>query len=290
MIAEAGYVPALRRLEGIEIAAVADPSVERRRTVAALAVDSAPVREYRGAEELIRAGGVDGVVVASPPECHVADAELASAAELPCLVEKPPAPHAAGASRLAALRPAPWIGFNRRFMHAAALAALPGAAAELELEIRYRRRSWRAHEVRDDALLDLGPHLVDLALVGLQASEASVQAASSSPERAELVLAAGERRARIRCATDRPYAERLTARDAEGGVLASSHRGGALRNALLRMPGAEHPLLSSLRDQVVAFAAVVAGRPAAMPAMLATAADGARTMRLIDAALHTAAR
>jgi len=175
-------------------------------------------------------------------------------------------------------------------MHAAALAALPGAAAELELEIRYRRRSWRAHEVRDDALLDLGPHLVDLALVGLQASEASVQAASSSPERAELVLAAGERRARIRCATDRPYAERLTARDAEGGVLASSHRGGALRNALLRMPGAEHPLLSSLRDQVVAFAAVVAGRPAAMPAMLATAADGARTMRLIDAALHTAAR
>ena len=76
---------------------------------------------------------------------------------LPALVEKPPGIDAIEASQLAALEPAPWIGFNRRFEPA--LRPLREAAAsrrvfDSSLELFYRRDSWRPIRMRDDALLD----------------------------------------------------------------------------------------------------------------------------------------
>ena len=100
----------------------------------------------------------------SPASAHVADAGRAGAAGVAVLVEKPPAPDAAGAAALAALDP-PWVGFNRRFDPGAPRAhAVPTTdRSTSHLEIRYRRQSWGAHAVHDDALPDLGPHLVDWA-------------------------------------------------------------------------------------------------------------------------------
>ena len=66
----------------------------------------------------------------------------------PALVEKPPAPDAAAASGSPRLTPPPWVGFNRRFDPGRAQRAgrrhRPTSELELELEIAYRRRSWRA--------------------------------------------------------------------------------------------------------------------------------------------------
>ena len=71
----------------------------------------------------------------------------AAAAGVPVLVEKPPAPDRAGAAALAALDPAPYVAFNRRFDPAiAALRAATPAGAEVAVaaEIAYRRGGWGA--------------------------------------------------------------------------------------------------------------------------------------------------
>ena len=70
-----------------------------------------------------------------------------------------------GARRLAALGDLVRIGFNRRFVPQ--IATLRRRLAGVDsyrsaLAFSYRRASWSPVSVRDDALLDLGPHLVDL--------------------------------------------------------------------------------------------------------------------------------
>src|SRR5438876_8646929 len=96
-LAEIGYALAARRSGAVEIAAVADPDAARRDTVA----HDTP--GYGSAAELIAAGGVDALVLATPAATHLADARLAAAAGLPTLVEKPPAPDAPAARALAEL-------------------------------------------------------------------------------------------------------------------------------------------------------------------------------------------
>src|SRR5207248_3840374 len=151
-IAERGWVPALERSAAARLAAVAD--LDPARCVAV-----APgVPAYEDAEALVSAGGIDAVVVATPVGAHLADAR--AAAGLPALVEKPPARDAAEARLLAGLDPPPRIGFNRRFDPAL---RRPEGRLDLRLVLHYRRASWRPLQVRDEALLDLGPHAVDLA-------------------------------------------------------------------------------------------------------------------------------
>lgn len=221
-------------------------------------------------------------MIASPVSEHVSLAESASAHGLPCLVEKAPAPDLAGAERLAGLDPVPWIGFNRRFQHGIPLLErLPARAdsLELRLELRYRRASWRPHAVRDDALDDLAPHLIDLALILGRSTRAAVGEVRIERERAELELELERGRAAISCATDRPYRERVSVHSG-GRRLATSAAGGPTRALLTRLPGAVHPLAGSLRAQLRAFAAAVRGED---PGLLATAEDGVRVMRVIDA-------
>ena len=108
-VAQRGYVAAARRAAGVRLVAVAD--LDRSRCEAA-----APgVRAYDGARALIAAGDVDALVLATPASAHLADARVAAEASLPTLVEKPPGIDASEAAALAALDPAPWISFNRRF-------------------------------------------------------------------------------------------------------------------------------------------------------------------------------
>jgi predicted dehydrogenase len=275
-LAELGYAPAIAGLDGLELAAVADPSPERRELLGAGA--GASVHESAG--ELLAAGEVDAVVIASPPAEHLWQAELAGRAGVPALVEKPPAPTGTGAARLAALDPAPWIGFNRRFLHGTALLDRVPADGplELELELRYRRDSWRPVAVADDALADLAPHLVDLALLLTGFGPARVRAASLSASRADLALETARGPAAIRCATDRPHHEAVAVR-AIGGAAARSRAGGPLAAITGRLPGRAHPLVASLRGQLEAFARAVRGGD---PGALATAAQGAVAMELID--------
>ncbi len=285
-LAELGYVPALARSEGFELASIADPDPERRARLAALAPGREPAA-HESAGELVAANGIDAVVIASPPAEHLWQAELAARTGIAALVEKPPAPASSGAERLAALRPAPWIGFNRRFTHGQRVRSqLPRrGTVDLELELAYRRRSWRPVAVSDDVFSDLVPHLVDLALFLSSSRWARVVGASISGSRARLELETDRGRARLSCATDRPHRERVVARGERGQVLAASSNGGRVAAVTGRLPGRSHPLIESLVGQLDAFADAVRGRPSAP---LARAEDGVRVMQVLDVARRAA--
>lgn len=276
-LAQVGYLPALRAAEGLRLVAVADPAPPRRAEVAGQRVPA-----FATAAELLEATAVDGLVLATPASAHLADARRAAAVGVTALVEKPPAPDAADAAALAALTPAPRVGFNRRFDPRTARVrdAAAGAGLEVRLELRYRRRSWRAHTVADDALLDLGPHLIDLARWTTGQEVTAVEGAVLLPERAAFGLTLTDGRAAVRCATDRPHRERVEVRGPDGRVLARAGRGGLVAGLWERLRPRPRPLVASLTRQLEAFAAVLDGAPAPD---LGTAADGAAVMAVVDA-------
>lgn len=280
-IAERGYAPALARAEGLGLTAVADPVPERCGRMA----PGTP--SFRSAEELLSADAADVVVLATPAASHLQDARLAAEAGIPVLVEKPPAPTVEEAAELAALDPQPWIGFNRRFEPEVASlrdAARSSEALDLSLELRTRPGSWRAYEVDDDLLLNLGPHLVDLAL-WISGEEAEPVAARLDRDGAAIELRLGERGSgRIDCG-EGPYRERLEVRAGQAQV--RYERGGlrdAARTLLLR---AESPLVPSLTAQLESIARAIGG--AAEPD-LATAVDGVRVMQILATARRLAER
>lgn len=285
-LAEFGYLPAVARADGIRLAAVADPDSGRCERL------RSDVPAYAGAEELLDAGGVDALVLATPVAAHLPDARVAAEHGVPTLVEKPPAPDAGAAAAMAALEPPPWIGFNRRFDEGRdrlrAAARRPGEV-ELSLLLHYRRRAWGAHGVADEALLDLGPHLVDLARWLSGREPRSVAAIDVGHERADFSLDLGEgRRARVSCAANRPHRELVDVREAGGRRLVRCRVGGvgvALVGRVARRRG-DHPLVASLVRQLEAFGRAVRGTG---DRDLATAADGYVAMTVIDAVRHSAA-
>jgi len=294
-LAEHGYAPAAGLARGVVLAAIADPDPERRGLVAGLA--GGEVAMFEDASALLAGADLDAVVLATPAALHLADAERAVAAGLPVLVEKPPAPDAAGAAALARLGDGVRVGFNRRFDApvAALRQQLPTGPLDLHLSIAYRRASWSAHTVRDEVLLDLVPHLADRARWLSGSEPVTVVAEELHPDRAVLSVALGRGRARLVAAADRMHEERVEARDA-AGVLVARHRVGGPVGAVLgrartaldqaRGRSAPHPLAASLAAQLEAFAAAVRGEPAGE---LATAADGVAAMAVVDAARASAA-
>lgn len=286
-LAELGYLPALRRTTGMELVAIADPDATRRARLGELAARiGASPRAHRNAAEMLERGALDAIVVASPAEAHLADARCASAVGIPALVEKPPAPDAAGAAELAELEPAPFVGLNRRF-RLERLRNESDAAGPLRLRIslRYRRRSWRAITVADDALGDLGPHAADVALWLSAAAPVEVRCRLASRERAELELVTSTGSAAIELATDRPHRE-LVAVATAGGDWRRSAEGGLASLLTGRIPGREHPLVRTLRAQLGSYEAALRGGD---PSPLASAWDGVAVMSCIDAARRSAA-
>lgn len=284
-LAEAGYLPALSRCPEVQLVAVADPDPTRR---AHLAGARSAVDAYEDAATLIAQGRPDGVVLASPAATHLADATVATEAGVAVLVEKPPAPDLSGASALASLRPAPWVGFNRRFdagARSVRAVARGTTGLSLHLELRYRRRSWGAHVVHDDVLADLGPHMVDWArwISGAEATEVTARAVG--PDRARLQLDLQGSTATIIAAADRIHAERIEVRDRSSAVLARHGTGGfvgAIRGRVRRGP---HPLESSLAAQLEAFVRAARGDH---ETDLGSAADGRAAMAVIEAARGSA--
>lgn len=301
-LAERGYVPAAAVAQDVRIVAVADPDVHRRRVLAARAARSGAadtvVTDHRDAAALLERAAVDALVLATPADRHVADAELAVERGVPVLVEKPPAPDAAGAARLVELGPLVHVGFNRRFDPSVAelrAAVPPGGDVDLHLELRYRRASWDAHTVRDEVVADLAPHLVDLARWLSGRDIGAVAARELTPDRATLVLDLGDRQATIEVAAEHLHRERIEVR-APGGRLLARHRTGGPVAALMGRSGAilarlagrarPHPLAASLASQLDALAAAVHGEPLCG---LGSAAEGLVVMYVIDAARTSAA-
>ena len=277
-LAELGYAPAALAATDIEIVAVADPDRARRGLLAA----KLEATGYARLDQLLAAGPLDGIVICTPPEDHEQAATAAAQAGLTALVEKPPAPDAAGALRLAALTPAPWLGFNRRFDQGLALERRMPADDNLELNmvLHYRRKSWRPVARGDDAMLDLAPHLIDLALFLTTSLPLAVRA-SSTRERAGLVLATTRAEVKIECATNRPHHELVEVRRAGGRRVARAERGGRLSGVLGRLTPRAHPLVRSLTLQLEAYGRALRGE---QPGPLATAGEGAAVMRVLDAA------
>lgn len=281
-LAELGYARAARLLPELELVAFADPDRERRELLA-----GERGRAYESVEALLADGGIEGLIVASPPATHEAAAQAAARAGIGCLVEKPPAPDHVGAERLAALDPAPYVGFNRRFSLGAGLAGALPPGGRIELELRYRRFSWAPLQVSDPALLDLAPHLVDLALWMGLGRPRSVAARSSRPERVSIELRSERGAVRIECACDRFHRERLELRDADGAVVARRLQGWLWRGVAQRLRRGPHPLVASLAAQLRAFSAALRGEGRGE---LASAREGAEAMRVIAAAAASLAR
>lgn len=277
-LAERGYLPAIARTPAISLVAVVDRDPDR---CAALA---AGVRAFASTEDMLAAADVELVVLAHAAAAHVTDAQLAAAAGVVALVEKPPARTAAEATSLSLLEPPAWIALNRRFEPAVEglrtrLKADPPATLELEMSIL--PEAWGAVDGSEDVLLDLGPHLVDLAL-WLAGPARAVRVLVLDEGEAAFELDHGRTRSTVRVSHRRAWRERVAARNAGGGMIARLDRGGLVGRATsaLRLRG-ESPLVASLAAQLEAAAAAVRG--AAADARLATAAEGLAVMEVLDA-------
>ena len=281
-IAERGYVPAALAAEGVTIAGFADPDAARL-------TQCLELWQRGGGDEAVTAANaaellaepLDLLVVAVPAARHLALAEEAAAAGVRCLVEKPPAEDLAEAERLAALDPPPFLAFNRRFLQGAALRdSIPAEGwVELDLELRFRREDWGAHEARDEALLDAGIHLLDLACYLSGADPIAVRKARIEPESASLELELARGRARIACATDRGHREAIAVRD-RGGKLVARSKWGGVGSRLASLVGRPDPLALSLKRQLEA---VRDSSP-----VLASGRDGATAMAIVEAARRSA--
>jgi predicted dehydrogenase len=299
-IAERGYVPAALAAPGVEIAAFADPNPERLARCRALWEDGGgAAAAYGDVGALLDRERIDLLVIATPAHSHLAVAQAAAAAGVRSLVEKPPASDLAEAQRLAALDPEPLLAFNRRFLQGAELRdSVPdGCWLELDLTLRFRRTAWGAHEVRDEALLDAGIHLVDLAAHLSGAEPISVRRATVEPARATFELELSRARARISCATDSHHREVISVRDRSGKLLARSTWGG-IRSRLAGVLGKPDPLVLSLQRELEA--AKAAGVSLMEPPhlllqqgdprrLLATARDGVTAMAVVEAVRRSAA-
>jgi predicted dehydrogenase len=112
-LARSCYVPAVGRLRGASVVAVADP-LEASRVAAATALPGAAI--CRGMEELL-AHRPDALLVATPPSTHLALWNVAQESGLPVFMEKPfvLAGQLADAADDAGARGRLMVNFNRHF-------------------------------------------------------------------------------------------------------------------------------------------------------------------------------
>ncbi len=277
-LAERGYIPALADAEGVELVAVADRDERRCAAVA----PKCPA--YASATDLLAGTGVDLLVLAHAVEAHVADARVAAAAGISCLIEKPPARTTVEAEALTVLEPRPWLGFNRRFEPAidALRSRLDTAPARVELEFTMLPSSWDARDGSEGVLLDLGPHLVDLALWITGRAPLRVRVARLSSVEATFEIDLDGVQAHVHVSHGRAWRERLVCLDDRGEVVARLDRGGLGKRlaakALRARPG---PLVVSLAAQLTAAATAVRG--GIVDDRLATVEQGIAAMHVLDA-------
>lgn len=283
-LAEFGYIPAFRRASGVSLAGVVDVNPLRCKLIAP------EVPAYKTIQDLIRAGGVEAVIVSTPTRCHLADAAAAAQAELPTLLEKPPGIDLNEAQALLDLVPRPWIAFNRRFDPdlVQLRSNVPSEGMlNVRLELHYRRKTWNPFDMKDDALLDLGPHLIDLARWLTASDVKSVHTQVLNLEYAEFELELERGQATVICSCNSPYRERVGVRASDGRALGTFGRGGIVAGIIGKVISKrQNPLVNSLVGQVEAFRCAVRRLPSAQP--LGSAVDGVKVMSVIEALRNSA--
>ena len=139
-------------------------------------------------------------------------------------------------SRSSGSSPPAWVGFNRRFEPAittmrAQFATAPPAVLELELSIL--PSAWGALDGSEAALLDLGPHVVDLALWLTGCTPSASACPSMRPRGTPRSSSTSETYARA-CAspTSEPGVSASSRGTARGRTVASLERGGLARRVV----------------------------------------------------------
>jgi len=303
--AERLYLPALAHVPEARLAAAFDP-VQARRELIASAVPGC--RPCDSAEALLRAG-VDAVIVATPPETHVASAGPVLQAGLPVLVEKPLATTVGEGEELAAQQAASGVplavGFNRRWWEPAVqLRRMLGEApatngTTVGMVITSDVRGWGALSGVYDPLDDLGTHHLDLLrylfgreIVAISARRtapmeirmavrldggvvAECLAAQTERSQERVAVARGGRRYLIRTGSERVRPERGPARRALD-VADSVRR---------RLTRGRSSMRRSFEQQLRGFVECVRGGSAPR----AGVADGLAALRAVEAARASAA-
>ena len=184
------YLPALRVLEGVQVAAVVDPLSESRRAAKKRLSKVETFADYRAMIEQVR---LDGVLVASPPSTHLEIWTGTAGHGIPTFVEKP----LLLSSQLSLLTTSNgnlrvMTDFNRRFWpmynRARELVRqeLIGTPIQLEFGLHLDVLRWSsvtAHrlDVDEGGLLhDLGPHAIDLAIQIIGEEPATISAVTST--------------------------------------------------------------------------------------------------------------
>ena len=278
-LAEMGYVRAFHEAAGVALVGVADINQSRCHDIAP------QVPAYDGIQAMILAGKIEALIIATPTRCHLADAQRAGQEHLPTLLEKPPGVDVSQAQALLNLTPQPWIAFNRRF-DPEIIHMKNGLPSEgelcMKLELHYRRKSWNPFDMSDDALLDLGPHLIDLARWLTNSRVRSVQGLRVEQERAEFELELERGKVVIVCSCNNPYREVVQVRLNNGSLIGSFKRGGIVAGIIGKLrPTRENPLVKSLIGELEAFGRAVRKNTASTS--LGTVRDGVVVMSVIEA-------
>ncbi|TMC49813.1 MAG: Gfo/Idh/MocA family oxidoreductase [Chloroflexi bacterium] len=179
--AHRAHLPALAGIADaadVEVAAVCDPDRERR-TAVATALGGA--RRYPDATAMLHAGGLDLLVIASPPSCHLEALTAAAEHGVDVLCEKPLGLTAGDVSALeqvARQHPGRLLATVHQYRHAPAWTVLARAVrASLRSGVPFRVEAeverpgtdplssggWRAHADREGGILgDHGSHYLAL--------------------------------------------------------------------------------------------------------------------------------
>ena len=283
-LAEFGYIPALRRARGVRLVGVADVDLLRCSRLAP------EVPAYKTVQHLIDGGRAEAIIISTPTRYHLADATVAAGAKLPALIEKPPGVNLKEAERLLKLVPQPWLGFNRRFDPDVVNLKSQFSSQDMfkiRLELCYRRRAWNPIDMQDDALLDLGPHLIDLARWLTMSEVTGVRAGKLTQDYAEFELELDRGQATIVCCCNSPYLETVSVLSKDDRVLSRFRRGGILAGIVGKFfPPGETPLFQSLVGQLEAFSGAVQGLPSTQT--LGSVDDGVKVMAVIEAVRDSA--
>ena len=304
------HLPAIGRVPDVELAAAADANVSHLAWADRFA---ARPRLLSSAAAMIEVGGLDAVLVLTPPATHAQIVVRSLEAGLHVLVEKPMALDVAeGARMVDAARGANrrlHVGFTRRFrepyrrLRQLLIEAGPASVKSARFELSFSTADWAAHSgfAGDDhqgggPLDDVLSHQVDL-LDWLLGPAEAVRAEAGSGQTVHADLQIGSVNLHCR-ASHGPYREHLELflRDGRSlqasGTGASAARSGSrwwgsnkawlgdrLQLARDRIGGRPNATLLSFERQLRDFQAAVRG----LPSDGATGKDGLRTIALIQA-------
>lgn len=304
--AERLYVPAFAQAPEVSLVAAVDSVEERRRLVA----EQVPgCTAYGTLSDAMSGRALAAVVIATPPHTHVPIAIEALRLGLAVLVEKPLAPTPAGLDELAAAAEGRTlaVGYNRRFwrpvvqLRDALHSAGDVRGAQATLVMSSDASAWGALSGVPDPLDDLGSHQLDLLrfVFGREIERVTLESADAHRTEFHVELSGG---IRARCTAAQADMSQERIEVVAGGrrfvVRLGSERawpaGGVRRRGLDVLDGVHRRVVRqksshkrSYSLQLQAFAALVR---CGDPGRLATLADGAAVVRVIDQARRSVER